>query len=201
MKLKGLVAGAAAGVALFCLGAPQAQALEFFDGASPAKVDDGMITKAYIARRGGGVYHGGVYHGPRGGTYYHGGAPTAAESTGGAPIAAGPIATAIGPDMAAGRVPAGTPGRPAAPLRRARRSASSARPRRPPTPVLPCPRPLLVLHQSGPDAGFLGRLPIAPDAQEGNVTKKPESAGPPASSVSTWCCGVQIAWRERLGDQ
>ncbi len=79
MNLSGLLRAAGIAAALTCLGSAQPQALEIVSGANPAHVDDGMITKAYVARRGGAAYHGDVYRGPRGGVYrggtvYHGGA-------------------------------------------------------------------------------------------------------------------------------
>ena len=73
MNMTVLFAGACAAATLTVLAAPQAQALDVMSGAGAARLDDGMIAKAFVARRGGGAYHGGVYHGPRGGTYYHGG--------------------------------------------------------------------------------------------------------------------------------
>jgi hypothetical protein len=71
MKLSHLVRGACVAAALSCLGSPQTQALEIVRGANPARLDDGMISKVVVVRRGGAV-HGGVYRGPHGGVYRHG---------------------------------------------------------------------------------------------------------------------------------
>ena len=60
---------AVAALALSSLGAPNAQALEMFGGPNPgAHLNDGLLSKVVVARRGG-VYHGGVYRGPHGGVY------------------------------------------------------------------------------------------------------------------------------------
>ena len=88
MNWSGLMRGACVAAALFCLGSPQTRALEIVTGASPAHLDDGMISKAYVARRGG-AYHRGVYRGPRGGVYrggtvYRGGAYRGGVYRGGA---------------------------------------------------------------------------------------------------------------------
>ncbi len=78
MKWTSLFSRACVVAALSSLCGAQTQALELFNGASPAAhADNGLISKAYVARRGG-AYHGGVYRGPRGGVYrggtvYHGG--------------------------------------------------------------------------------------------------------------------------------
>jgi hypothetical protein len=71
MNWSHLVKGACVAAALACLGSPQTQALEIISGACPARLDDGMISKVVVVRRGG-AYHGGVYRGPRGGVYRHG---------------------------------------------------------------------------------------------------------------------------------
>jgi hypothetical protein len=82
MRLWELIKSACVAAALGCLVSP-ADAIEVFGGPG-ARVDDGLITKVYVARRGvyvgprGGVYRGGVYRGGvyRGGVYrggyYHG---------------------------------------------------------------------------------------------------------------------------------
>ena len=68
MNWSSLVRGACVGAALSFLGAPPTQALEIVGGANPSRLDDGMISKVVVVRRGG-VYRGGVYRGPRGGVY------------------------------------------------------------------------------------------------------------------------------------
>jgi len=79
MKWSKQVKLAVAALALSSLGAPNAQALEMFGGPNPgAHLNDGLLSKVVVVRRGG-YYHGGVYRGPRGGVYrggtvYRGGA-------------------------------------------------------------------------------------------------------------------------------
>jgi hypothetical protein len=79
MKWSHVIGAGSLAAALACVTAPQAGAIEVVQGASPvARLSDGMITEAYVARRGA-VAHGGVYRGPRGGVYrggtvYRGGA-------------------------------------------------------------------------------------------------------------------------------
>jgi hypothetical protein len=69
MNWSGLFRSACVAAALSCFGQPQAEALEIFGGAhSIARVDEGLISKVVVVRRGG-AYHGGVYRGPRGGVY------------------------------------------------------------------------------------------------------------------------------------
>jgi hypothetical protein len=90
MNWSGFARGAIAAVTLCCFGLPQAEAIEIVAGPSPVvHMNDGMVSKVVVVRRGGGayrggyrggaVYHGGVYRGPRGGVYrggtvYRGGA-------------------------------------------------------------------------------------------------------------------------------
>jgi hypothetical protein len=74
MNWSSLLKGACLTMTLSCFGLPQANALEISGGSSAvANLNDGMISKVVVVRRGGAV-HGGVYRGPHGGVYRHGGA-------------------------------------------------------------------------------------------------------------------------------
>ena len=124
MNWSSLLKGACLTMTLSCFGLPQANAIEISGGSSAvAHLNDGMISKVVVVRRGGAA-HGGVYRGPHGGVY-GAGQCTAAASTAAGPtvagsIVAGPtafirvIATAGGPGRA------GMAGAPAARLRPAR---------------------------------------------------------------------------------
>ena len=164
-----LVKSACVAIALSGFSPPQAGAIEM-EGFNPAPMlNEGMISKAYIAHRGVTAVgpRGGVYH--RGGTAvggYRGGAIaaefivaafTAAEST----MAAGSTAAVT----AAGRVPAGIAGDRAARLRPAPQSVCSQQ---------ELPRPMRALH---PRQGCAGTIPIRAIAT---------AFGMPASRQSNW---------------
>ena len=74
-----LVKSACVAIALSGFSPPQAGAIELQGSNPTAQLSEGMISKAYIAHRGGtyrgGAYRGGVYHGGvyRGGGYRYGG--------------------------------------------------------------------------------------------------------------------------------
>jgi hypothetical protein len=80
MNWSDLVKSACVATTLCCLVSPQAEAIEILNGANPlAQMSGSMFTRVVVVRRGGAVYHGGVYRGPhggvyRGGTVYRGGA-------------------------------------------------------------------------------------------------------------------------------
>src|SRR5574337_1222661 len=67
---RSMVKTACVAAMLASLAVPEAQAIEIMGGANPAaQLADGVISKVVVARRGGAVYHGGVYRGPHGGVY------------------------------------------------------------------------------------------------------------------------------------
>ena len=79
------------GVSLFCLGLPEAEALEIFAPPGVAtQMDDGFITQVRGGRGGGGMRHGGGMHRGGGGMHRAGGLRMAAECI----AAAGRIAPA-----------------------------------------------------------------------------------------------------------
>ena len=52
------------------LAMPQAEAIEVMGGTNPtSRLADGVFSKVVVVRRGGTVYHRGVYRGPHGGVY------------------------------------------------------------------------------------------------------------------------------------
>ncbi len=150
--------------ALTCLASPQTQALEIVSGANPAHVDDGMISKAYVARRGA-VAHGGVYRGPRGGVYRHGTVYRGGAYRGGGYGYRGGYGY---PGLAPCRLWRVGASRLVwlAGRRRHRRRRSDRSHRRGGRGVLRWRSSgsgtLLVLHQPKPHAGLLGRLSVAP---------------------------------------
>ncbi len=73
MNWSNLLKGACITLTLGFFGLPQAKAIEIVGGHNPTvHLNDNLVLVRGAARVGG--VHGGVYHGPRGGTVYHGGA-------------------------------------------------------------------------------------------------------------------------------
>jgi len=54
---------------LIAIAMPQAEAIEIMGGTRATDLADGVISRVVVVRRGGAVYHGGVYRGPHGGVH------------------------------------------------------------------------------------------------------------------------------------